>query len=360
MQAAYIHTSSCISPQASFGQDALFEEVRSNTDNVLYCLEPEYRNYINPVQIRRMSRALKMGFTAALDCLQRADEPKPGGIIVGTGKGCMSDTEEFLHSIRDLHETALNPTHFIHSTYNQINGLVALNKKINSYNVTYVHRGFSFEHALLDAMLLLSEGEAETVLAGSFEEMTREHFAVKQQWGYWKEEKVGSLDLLRSQTPGTIAGEGSSFFLLGNQPKDESSVVLREVVTLYRPTETELQEAIDALLHRRGLKAAEISHLMLGEDGDIRRAAPYRMVQQQFPNSEALCFKHLCGEYDTATNFGFWLAVQILQGQMLPDYLRHPAYPALEERAVERILLYNNYFEKNQTLMLLERNRIAK
>lgn len=333
----------------------MFQDLQSNTDNVLYCLEPEYRNYINPVQIRRMSRALKMGFTAAIDCLQRAGDPKPGGIIVGTGKGCMSDTEQFLHSIRDLHETALNPTHFIHSTYNQINGLVALNRKINSYNVTYVHRGFSFEHALLDAMLLINEGEADTVLAGSFEEMTTEHFAVKQQWGYWKEEKVGSLDLIRSQTPGTIAGEGSSFFLLGKEPKGNHSVRLREVVTLYRPGPEDLQRAVDGLLQRQQLKVSDISHLMLGDDGDIRRAGPYRAVQQQFPQSTALCFKHLCGEYDTAANFGCWLAVQLLQGDALPEFIMHPLHPGNPERPVERILLYNNYFEKNQTLMLLDK-----
>lgn len=354
MKPVYIIASSCISPQQSFGETSLFHTLKHTQDNVLYCHEPDYSQYINPVQIRRMSRALKMGFTAALDCLKKAGDPKPQGIIVGTGKGCMTDTEQFLHSIRDFNETALNPTHFIHSTYNQINGLVALNKKINSYNVTYVHRGFSFEHALLDAQLLLEEGEAETVLVGSFDEMTSEHFDVKQQWGYWKDEKIDSLQLLHRESTGTIAGEGSSFYLLSHEKPSKQTACLREVVTLYKPDSDALDTAVTQLLSRHGLQHEDITHLMVGEDGDIRRQQPYRQVRNLFPEAGLLCFKHLCGEYDTASNFGFWLAVQLLEQGRIPDYLLHPAGHAEKAySAIKHVLVYNNYFEQNQCLMLL-------
>lgn len=356
MKPVYIIASSCISPQRSFGEGDLFQPLIANSNNVLYCHEPDYSQYINPVQIRRMSRALKMGFTAALDCLKKAGDPKPQGIIVGTGKGCMTDTEQFLHSIRDFQETALNPTHFIHSTYNQINGLVALNKKINSYNVTYVHRGFSFEHALLDAQLLIDDGEAETVLVGSFDEMTTEHFDVKQQWGYWKDEKINSLNVLGSETKGTIAGEGSSFYLLSGHKPAGPAVCLRDVTTLYKPDAKTLQQAVDHLLLRNGLTRADIGHLMLGEDGDIRRQEPYRQVREYFPDAELLCFKQLCGEYDTASNFGFWLAVHMLQLQHRPDYLLHPQNVSPRQTLpFNHVLIYNNYFEQNQSLMLLSR-----
>lgn len=353
MKPVYLIASSCISPQDSFGREDLFNELISTDDNVLYCKEPNYSQYINPVQIRRMSRALKMGFTAALDCLAKSPSLHIDGIIVGTGKGCMTDTEQFLHSIKDFHETALNPTHFIHSTYNQINGMVALNKKINSYNITYVHRGFSFEHALLDAMMLLEDKEAKNVLVGSFDEMTKEHFEVKLHWGYWKKESINSLELLGSDTPGTIAGEGSSFFILSQDPPATPAPAILDLQTLYKPSLDVLQYEVNRMLHNHQLQQEDIDFLLLGEDGDQRRSKPYELLRAQFPNTPILCFKHLCGEYDTASNFGFWICEQILLRQTVPDFLFHPSGQHQQKGAIKRILFYNNYFEQNQSLILM-------
>lgn len=354
MKPVYIIASSCISPQDSFGRDNLFQELISSTENILYCKEPNYSQYINPVQIRRMSRALKMGFTTALDCLAKVPERPIHGIIIGTGKGCMTDTEQFLHSIRDYHETALNPTHFIHSTYNQINGMVALNKKINSYNVTYVHRGFSFEHSLLDAIMLLNDGEAQNVLIGSFDEMTQEHYEVKLHWGYWKKESIDSLQLIASKTEGTIAGEGSSFYILSDKAHQAATPFIQDMQTLYKPDTNILEREIKQFLWRNNMQPSDIDCIMLGEDGDNRRKEPYSVVKNLFKGSLVLYYKHLCGEYDTANNFGFWIATQILRHQTLPSYLLDGDNEnSIPKDGVRRILIYNNYFEQNQSLILL-------
>jgi 3-oxoacyl-(acyl-carrier-protein) synthase len=302
-----------------------------------------------------MSRALKLGFTAALDCINQQPALIPEGIILGTGKGSMTDTEQFLHSIKNYHETALNPTHFIHSTYNQVNGLIALNRKINSYNVTYVHRGFSFEHALLDAQMLLHEGEAHTALAGSFDEMTQEHFDVKQQWGYWKKENIHSHQLLQTQTAGTIAGEGAAFFLLSSQAPAKQAISIQAIHTLYKPTASVLEAEIQLLLSQQQLQASDIDAIVLGDNGDANLSAPYDYVRSVFSTAHHLAFKHLCGEYDTASSFGIWLCHQLLLQQHIPAYLYHPSAPlAPSTKPLKKILFYNNYFSQNQSIILMQ------
>jgi 3-oxoacyl-(acyl-carrier-protein) synthase len=357
MKPVYIISSSCISPQLTFGPDAAFllsEDIRSTDSNVLYCLEPDFKQFINPVQIRRMSRALKIGFSTAIDCLNQSGVEQIDAVIVGTGKGCLVDTESFLHSIKQYHETALNPTHFIHSTYNQLNGMIALSRKINSYNMTYVHRGFSFEHSVLDAALLMEEGEAKFALAGSFDEMTSEHLAVKGNWGYWKKEKIDSRHLLSSDTPGTIAGEGSSFFVLGNERSAERQVCIRDIRTLYKPAESDIQHAITRLLHENHLHSTDIDLIMCGNNGNSHQLHYDKLLSRTFSESTFLYFKHLCGDYDTASQFGCWLSTQILLQQTIPGFLYHPLNnKPFQRESVRHILLYNNYFEINQSLILL-------
>ncbi|MBK6331335.1 MAG: beta-ketoacyl synthase chain length factor [Bacteroidetes bacterium] len=356
MKPIYIISSACISPQHTFEaidflSDASIVNARNN---VLYCIEPDFKQFINPVQIRRMSRALKIGFSAAMKCINESEIKEIDAIIIGTGKGCLEDTEAFLHSIKQYHESALNPTHFIHSTYNQLNGMIALNKKINSYNVTYAHRGFSFEHTLVDASLLLAEGEANHVLAGSFDEMTLEHFTVKKVWGYWKVEPIESKDLLLSKTPGTIAGEGSAFFILGNQKTKQNQAFIKSIRTMYKPTAEEIAFQIDSILQENDLLSSDIDVLMLGNNGNSNQQHHDLLFADKFLNANFLYFKHLCGEFDTASQFGFWLSTQILEKQQIPKALYGPNNQHKEEKKeIKQVLFYNNYFELNQSLILL-------
>lgn len=354
MSPLYILASSCISPQHSFLCDDLIMDIQCSENNMLYCIEPDFKQYINPVQIRRMSRALKIGYTAAISCLNQQPDSMPEAVLIGTGKGCLEDTEHFLHSIKEYNETALNATHFIHSTYNQLNGMIALNKKISSYNMTYVHRGFSFEHSLMDAALLFAEGDTETALVGSFDEMTLEHFTVKKQWGYWKKESIRSLDLLSSRTEGTISGEGSAFYLVSRQKPQQPVATIKHISPLYRPSNADVTKALEELLDIHSLKKEDIDFVLSGKNGDANIDASYQHVDQLFDKTQKLYFKHLCGEYDTATSFACWLASKILTTQVVPDYLYSTTETQQTRPAnVRHILLYNNYFDLNQSLMLL-------
>jgi 3-oxoacyl-(acyl-carrier-protein) synthase len=82
--------------------------------------------------------------------------------------------------------------------------------------MTYVHRGFSFESALLDSFIRIDSGESENVLLGGMDEITPNTFKIMQRLGQYKQNPVNNLALLKDHSRGTIAGEGATFFLLSS------------------------------------------------------------------------------------------------------------------------------------------------
>ena len=163
----YIRATGNISPQKTFGHLPFMEDVLEYRGSRLHCAEPDYKQVIDVKYIRRMSRIIKIGVAAALECLQEAKLSNPDAIITGTAYGCMEDTGIFMKKLVENNEELLTPTAFIQSTHNTVGAQIALILSCNQYNNTFVHRGFSFETALLDAMMLLKDKEAENVLIGS-------------------------------------------------------------------------------------------------------------------------------------------------------------------------------------------------
>jgi len=146
----FIRAASCISPQKTFQADGFLNDPVEYTGTRLQTIEPDYKEFIDPKQIRRMSHVIKMGVATAKDCLNKAEVEMPGAIITGTAFGCMEDTITFLTRIIELNEEMLPPTAFVQSTHNTVAAQVALNIKCHNYNNTFVHKGISFESALID------------------------------------------------------------------------------------------------------------------------------------------------------------------------------------------------------------------
>ena len=60
---AYITGIAAISPQNSFESDDFLDNPVFYNDNFLTAIDADYKQYINPVQIRRMSRVMKTGLS---------------------------------------------------------------------------------------------------------------------------------------------------------------------------------------------------------------------------------------------------------------------------------------------------------
>ena len=65
----YIRATGNISPQKTFGHKPIDETPVVYTGNRLACIEPDYKEFIDPKQIRRFSVFIRLGVAAALECL---------------------------------------------------------------------------------------------------------------------------------------------------------------------------------------------------------------------------------------------------------------------------------------------------
>lgn len=301
----------------------------------LKCQEPDYKLFITDSTVRRrMSRAVKMGTAAAMQCLNNFRKT-PDAIITATGLGCLSDTEKFLRTIHDNKEELLNPTPFIQSTFNTVGAQIAISLNNTSYNNTYVHRGFSFESALLDARMLLSDNEAKNVLVGSYEEITDASFDIFSRLGWYR--KGGKL------------GEGAQFFILSTEEK--SPCRLKDIAFAFRPSESDLLEKLHKFLDRNQLNPNAIDCLISGESGNPEEQAFYDIIERNLPGSSVVRYKHRSGDYPTVSSFALWLSVQILQTNEIPFCLMK----INQGRIIKNMLIYNHYRNINHSFILLEK-----
>ncbi len=266
-------------------------------DGRMSACEPDYKEWIKDAgQRRRMSRIVKMGVAAALQCLRNIPV-KPHAILTATGLGCLGDTEKFLQSMGAQNEELLSPTPFIQSTFNTIGGQIALLSGNKAYNNTYVHRAFSFESALLDGVMQIQSGDAESVLVGAVDELTPTVYTILQRMGAWRH---------------FPAGEGASFFLLGN--KKTPQTIARLV-------------AID-------MQGGSFS------PGQLKQHHSHFLQSNGVPDALIVSqeiYKPLCGEYPTASSFGLW--------------------HACTQRKGDRYVLVTNSRLNNHTAVLIEKTK---
>lgn len=348
----YIHAATAISPQKTFGQVSFLSEPVEYVGNRLKTIEPDYKNYIDAKLLRRMSRIVKMGVATASQCLQDAGIEQPDAIVTGTAFGCLEDTGVFATNIIEQKEEMLQPTAFIQSTHNTVGGQIALMLKCHNYNNTFVHRGFSFESALLDATLLLREQEAANVLVGGTDEITEISHDVCTRLGLYKRTPISNFQLLSSDTKGTMGGEGAAFFSLSSKYSDKAYAELTGTATFYKPDSIEeIQKQILSFLSDRSVNPSDLDLIILGRNGNGKGDDIYNQLQQSiFSNRDVAYFKHLSGEFETATSFALWMAAKILQTQSVPA---STGYKGAAGKSIKKILIYNHSHNIHHSLMLL-------
>lgn len=350
---AYIKGIGIISPQKTFDTDDFLSEVIEYNSKSLCCIEPSYKEFLNPTLARRMARIIKMSIAASSVCFKDANVQMPDAIMTGTALGCLEDTEKFLLAIIENDEQFLTPTSFIQSTHNTVSAQIALQLKCMNYNFTYVHKGFSFESAVLDGLMTLAEGEAKNILVGGHDEMTDKYYRVCDRVGYWKkEETVLTMELINSKSSGSIAGEGAAFFVLSSEKNENNYAKLRGIKTIYKPdSKSEIEFRITELLSSKGLTANDIDVVIYGINGDLRYDRTYyNLKDNYFKSSTSVYFKHLCGEYQTSGSFAMWMAAKIIKTQTIPAAVLIGENKC---RQVKNILIYNTFLDIDHSVFLL-------
>jgi 3-oxoacyl-[acyl-carrier-protein] synthase II len=323
----YIRSAGNISPQHSLDTDQFFANQVTATANYFKSQEPDYDKFVDSKMIRRMSRIVKMGVASAMTCLQNAGVEQPGAILTATAYGCLEDTSSFLRRMIEFEEKMLSPTAFIQSTHNTVGAQIALLLKCHNYNNTIVHRAFSFENALMEVQLLLSE-QIAPVLVGAIDEITNDRHAILSRFGLYRGGRH-------------VAGEGAAFFLLDNEPGNNPLAILRSVRTLYDPQQNDLNESVEELLKDGGISPGDLG-LILSSNSGNDSALPSALQSVPIFN-----FESLCGNYPTSSGFALWLGSLLLKEQKAPVWMDAFQFP------MRNILIHHHPDDQHHSFILI-------
>ena len=307
----FVAGAACISPQPSFGDEGLAALRAVAGVDTLHAVEPNYREFFPPAQLRRFSRIGRMAVAAARRAVESTGQPGVDAVITGTGLGCFAESEKFLDAIRDRGEDLLNPSVFIQTTHHAASTQIAFALDCRGYHSNYCHRAFSFESALLDASLLVAGGAARRVLVGGMDEL------VPSYAGYLR---IAGLLEPPPAAAGPVLGEGAACFVLAGERGGGDLARFLGTGFTYAPgggaaLERELSRFFAAHL------SGGLPDLVLLGGMPVPGGALERLGRGLLAPAPRAVFTRLCGEFHTASAFGFWLAARILHEGHVPAVL---------------------------------------
>ena len=336
----YIRSARQISAQTPLTDDWFDSPILHRDATAVRSLDPNFSEHIPPLVARRLCTLLRRAVVLSRLTLREANLEHPDAIISGTGLGCIQNTERFLHAIRQEGEECLQPTAFMQSTHNIISATVAIDLKCHAYNTTYVHRGTSFENALLDALLRLRSGNIRNALVGGFDELTDDYLHFFRRTGRWQ------------FTPDGFAGEAAVSFLLDGQQDAHTLCRLDDLRLLYRPTLDTLRDALHDLLTANDCSLDDIDAVLIGLNTNPDNDTVYLdAAAQLYPATPLIRYKHLFGESFSASALAHYVAATCLRRGHIPSHLRLDSADA--SLPVRRILIHNHSMNKTHTLTLL-------
>jgi 3-oxoacyl-[acyl-carrier-protein] synthase II len=336
----YIRSAGNISPQHSVDTDSFFLSRITTSTDYFKSEEPDYDSFIDSKMIRRMSRIVKMGVTAAITCLKNAHVEIPSAILTATAYGCLEDSSSFLRRMIEFEEKLLSPTAFIQSTHNTVGAQIALMLKCHNYNNTIVHRGLSFENALTESILLLNEG-AGPVLVGAVDEITEDSHAILSRFGLYRK---------TDNQLANIAGEGAAFFLLDKEPSKKSLAIFKGLRILYYPENNKaIQHSLLEFLKEKETTMDQVGLILTSHTGNKKMDVQDKeLMKSVFKDKVTFPFKSLCGDYPTASGFALWMGAVILKEQMAPFWMEHgPQFP------LRNILIHHHSGNSHHSFILI-------
>lgn len=316
-----------VSCQKPLSDDWLTDPVFSN-EIYARAQEPDITGLISRSAVRRMSLILRRAVATAVTALRRSGHLSVDGIITGTGAGCMENSERFLVELSRYGETGMKPTLFMQSTHNTIGSQIAITLNCHGYNNTYSHRGISFDSALLDAWMQIRNGNLQTILVGSHDEIT----------------PLMSTILHSADPDQTFIAEASMSAVLSSEEiTGQSLCELLSVDILHRPGILRIADMLDA---------STDPIVLIGNTGKANNDAAYMKLLSQLTFSPTvLHFKHLFGESNSASAIAFYVAATLLNQPTIP---KHVLMDNVSVSNPDRITLLNHTHDDDWSIIRLK------
>ena len=203
-------------------------------------------------------------------------------------------------------------------------------------------------------MMQLNGNPLQTFLIGAYDEVNEVQYKVNSRVGHYKEQKINSLELFQHATAGSLQGEGAAFFSLSGNPNGQTWCVLKGIKMVFMPEREEiLLNDLRDFLEIHEIPVQDIDVFLSGASGDVvHDQFLTNLAKSEFHAIPQVRFKHLCGEYSTASSFGLWLAASILKKQQIPSAVKFNK--SAKDLPIRTILLANQYLGRNYSFLLLQ------
>jgi 3-oxoacyl-(acyl-carrier-protein) synthase len=279
-------------------------------------------------------------------------------VYVGTGLGAVAETAAFLENMFAKEGQEPMPARFINSVHNSIASRVAIEFGFRGQNLTFSHDSTSFELALHRAAMDITLGRAKHVLTIGVDALGPYATGVCYHRGWWRT-KAKELRPMAERDPGirgTMPGEGAMAMLLSSscahRIKEGQARVRMECIS--RPSDVHRAgdwgnvalPFITEALASAGGTLHDVDCVLLGANGDIRTDSAYHSVVGALSamnlNVRSAVFKHLCGEFCTASALGLGFAASLVMDRGPGVRIVHPNTGRGLERSGS-VLLYHLY-----------------
>ena len=331
-QKVYIKAFSHISAQQPMSED-WFSSPCEYAEPYARAIDPDFKQFIPPMQARRMGLIMKRALSTSLDVMKKTGIEHPDAIITGTGMGCLENTELILDSLCHEGEQTLKPTHFMQSTHNTISSLVAIQTGSHGYNSTFAHGGISFESALFDAFLQFRLGKIRNALVGVHDELTPAGFEVLKRGGF---------------LCAKLNSEASVAFMLDTE-KNDAVCELSSVRIFNRQALSTIVAEIDKMLKQSGEE--KLDAVVCGYNGNAQNDKMYDELVGLLREVPVLKYKNIFGESYAASGLGVYVSACCLNKENLPEHLTDGKPVA----GLKNILFVNHYRCTDVSLVLLKR-----
>ena len=277
------------------------------------------------MQLRRMSKPIRLSVAAVKHILPEETKMAISAINVGTAYGMLTDSENFLSKLVLQDEEMLNPTAFIQSTQNTVGGQVALMLGCEAPNMTYVQRGHSFEHALLD--IELSDCAIDNYILGGVDEITPLFHDI-----------VDNLVRLYAQSNNTnYLSEGAAYLRVSNTQKADSIAAIADTTYFTTRSLSTFRRNVLAFLALHNIQQLDDIHLVIGNAPNNSLDIFFKILTRKLlPNANVDNYKLFASDFPTASAVGVCYGVKKMQEQNL-----------------ERVLIVQNY-QDDWSLWLLD------
>jgi 3-oxoacyl-[acyl-carrier-protein] synthase II len=255
---------------------------------------------LTPNQRRRFGRLVQMALIAA----RRSHAPDPSqrlAVAVGTGLGCLEDAGIFLENLISKDEREPMPARFPNSVHNAPAAQIAIDQDACAMNSAPTMGEISFESALWQGMSQLKIGEADCALVGAVDELNKYPLAIGKRWKLWNEK--------------TIPGEGAMIASLTRAENSATPLARVTAVRLGRWRKPfDAKREAEWIATAVDLKNVEI--ILSGAGGwpalDENYAAVAAALSVRARRKlEHQTYKQCCGEFHSASAFGFSVAVKL-------------------------------------------------